>query len=120
MEVEQYKDKTACITEALERLLYNTQEKTPDNTEVLQEIESELQKLRSEIQANYVTIQSKDTELQNYKNVLQSKESEIQRLQSVIQEAAGPAGIVTPSVKERRVREAQFDFKGRVGESPPG
>lgn len=90
VEAEQYKDKTACITEALEKLLCNTQEETQDNIEILQEMEGELQKLQSEIQANYAIIQSKDTELQNYKTVLQNKENEIQRLQSVIQEAPDP------------------------------
>lgn len=90
VEAEQYKDKTTCITEALEKLLNNTQEETQDNSEILQEMKDELQKLQSEIQANYAVIQSKDAELQNYKIVLQNKENEIHRLQSVIQEAPDP------------------------------
>jgi predicted RNase H-like nuclease (RuvC/YqgF family) len=83
VEAEQYKDKTACITEALEKLLSNTQEETQVNKEVLQEMENEIQNLQRVIQAKY-------TELQDYKNVLQDKESEIRRLQSVIQEAPDP------------------------------
>lgn len=83
VEAEQYKDKTACITEALEKLLNNTQEETQGNKEVLQEMENEIQNLQRVIQAKY-------TELQDYRNVLQNKESEIHRLQSVIQEAPDP------------------------------
>lgn len=90
VEAEKYKDKTACITEALEKLLYNTQEETQDNTRVLHEKETEIQKLQTEIQLKYAVIQSSENEIQNYKNVLQNKESEIQRLQSVIREAPDP------------------------------
>lgn len=67
-----YKDKTACITEALEKLLNNTHEETQHYTSVLQE---------------------KETEIQNYKNELQAKYAEIQRLQSVIQEAPNPVEL---------------------------
>jgi hypothetical protein len=68
-----YKDKTTCITEALEKLLDNTQEETRDNTEVLQE---------------------KETEIQNLQNILQAKYAEIQRLQGVIQEAPDQAELI--------------------------
>lgn len=85
-----YKDKTACITEALEKLLCNMQEETQDNTGVLQEKENEIQNLQSEIQSKYAVIQSNENEIQNYKSVLQNKESEIHRLQSVIREAPDP------------------------------
>ncbi len=83
VEAEQYKDKTACITEALEKLFNNTQEEAQDNTEALQEKEIEIQNLQA-------VLQEKSTEIQNYKSVLQEKESEIRRLQSVIQEAPDP------------------------------
>lgn len=83
VEEEKYKDKTACITEALEKLLNNTQEETRENREVLQEMETEIQNLQSVIQA-------KCAELQDYKTILQNKENEIHRLQSVIQEAPDP------------------------------
>jgi Arc/MetJ-type ribon-helix-helix transcriptional regulator len=85
-----YKDKTACITEALEKLLCNMQEETQDNTGVLQEKENEIQNLQSEIQSKYAVIRSNENEIQNYKSVLQNKESEIHRLQSVIREAPDP------------------------------
>lgn len=67
-----YKDKTACITEALEKILNNTQEEPQVNNEVLQ---------------------NKETEIQNYKNELLEKYAEIQRLQSVIQEAPDPVEL---------------------------
>ena len=90
VEEGKYKDKTACITKALEKLLYNTQEETQEDNNVLQNKEAEIQNLQSEIQAKYAVIQNNETEIQNYKNVLQNKESEIQRLQSVIQDAPDP------------------------------
>jgi Arc/MetJ-type ribon-helix-helix transcriptional regulator len=87
VEADKFKDKTTCITEALEKLLYNTQEEMQDNTSVLREMEMEIQKLQTEIQLKYVVTQSSENEIQNYKNVLQNKESEIHRLQNVIREA---------------------------------
>jgi Arc/MetJ-type ribon-helix-helix transcriptional regulator len=67
-----YKDKTACITEALEKLLDNTQEEPQANNEVLQ---------------------NKENEILNYKKELQEKYAEIQRLQSVIQESPDPVEL---------------------------
>ena len=69
VETGRYKDKTACITEALEILLNNTQEETQANNDVLQ---------------------NKKTEIQNLEIALREKYAEIQRLQSVIQEAPDP------------------------------
>jgi chromosome segregation ATPase len=97
VEEGRYKDKTACITEAIDKLLCNTQEEIQDNTDILREKESEIQNLQSVLQTKYTeiqelksVIQSKDAELQNYKSVLQNNENEIRRLQSVIQEAPDP------------------------------
>lgn len=90
VEAGTYKDKTACITEALEKLLDNTQEEAQNSIIVLQEKEHKIQKLQNEIQTKCTEIQNKDTEIQNYKNVLQNKENEIQKLQNVIQEAPDP------------------------------
>lgn len=64
-----YKDKTACITEALEKLLNNTQEETQTDSEVLQSKAAEIQNLETELRKNY---------------------AEIQRLQSVIQGLPDP------------------------------
>ena len=69
VEEEKYKDRTACITEALEKLLNNTEQETSSATEILQ---------------------NKEIEIQNYKNELQEKYTEIQRLQRIIQEAPDP------------------------------
>ena len=69
VEPGRYKAKTACITEALEILLNNTQEETQANNDVLQ---------------------NKKTEIQNLEIALREKYAEIQRLQSVIQEAPDP------------------------------
>jgi len=69
VEAEKYRDKTACITEALEKILHNTQEKTCINNDVLQ---------------------SKENEIQNLESVLREKYAEIQRLHSVIQAAPDP------------------------------
>lgn len=67
-----YKDKTACITEALEKLLHNTQDETQIDNDVLQSKTAEIQNLQSELHKNY---------------------AEIQRLQSVIQELPDPSEL---------------------------
>lgn len=46
VEEEKYKDRTACITEALEKLLNNTEQKTSSATEILQNKEIEIQNYR--------------------------------------------------------------------------
>jgi Arc/MetJ-type ribon-helix-helix transcriptional regulator len=56
VEKGRYKDKTACITEAWEKLLHNTQEEVQENTEVLQEKENEIQNLQSVMQTKYAEI----------------------------------------------------------------
>jgi hypothetical protein len=86
VEAEKYKDKTACITEALEKILYNTDEPTQDNTSVLQDKENEIRKLNNILQAKYA-------EIREIQSVIQSKESEIQRLQGVICEAPDPVEL---------------------------
>jgi peptidoglycan hydrolase CwlO-like protein len=75
VDTERYKDKTACITEALEKLLSNTKQEVQDNTSVLQNKENEIQNFNSVLQEKYAeireiqsVIQSKDSEIQNYKN----------------------------------------------------
>lgn len=73
VEAGKFKDKTACITEALEKLLNNTHQAPLINNEVLQE---------------------KETEIQNYKNELREKYAEITRLQNVIQELPEPGELL--------------------------
>jgi hypothetical protein len=77
VEAEKYKDKTACITEALEKLLYNTQEEALGNTNVLLEKDNEIQNINSVLQRKYA-------EISEIQNVLQNKDSEILRARSEI------------------------------------
>jgi len=105
VEVEKYKDKTACITEALEKLLNNKQEETQDNITFLHDKENEIQKLQYEIQEKNTIIQRIESELQSYKNVIQSKDGEICRLQSVIQKAPGPAELSILQAKYEEIEK---------------
>ncbi len=100
VEAEKYKDKTACITEALEELLSNTGQEAHDDMGALQNKENEIQNLNSILQEKYAeiqkiqsVIQSRDGEIQNYKNVIQEKYAEIQRLQSLVREAPDPSEL---------------------------
>jgi predicted RNase H-like nuclease (RuvC/YqgF family) len=83
VKTNRFKDKTTCITEALEKILSNTEQVTEDNTSVLQEKDNEIQNLQSELRSKYA-------EIQELQKVLQTQEIEIQKLQSVIQEAPNP------------------------------
>lgn len=114
MEAEKYKDKTACITEALEKLLYNTQEETRDCTSILHEKEIEIQIFQTEIRSKYAVIQNGENEIQNYKNVLQNKESEIQRLQSVIREAPGTSEFVRLQARYEELQAHNNTLKGEL------
>jgi len=104
VEAEKYKDKTACITEALEKLLYNTQEEIQDNTSVLLETESEIQKLNNVLQENYA-------EIREIRNVLQSKDGEIQRLQNVIQDAPEPLELAQLRARYEEIEKHNFTLK---------
>jgi chromosome segregation ATPase len=104
VEAEKYKDKTACITKALEKLLYNTQEETQDNKSVLQEKDSEIQKLNNVLQENYA-------EIREIRNVLQSKDSEIQRLQTVIQGAPEPSELAQLHARYEEIEKHNFTLK---------
>lgn len=64
-----YKDKTTCITEALEKILHNTQEEGLITTEILQ---------------------SKETKIQNLESTLQAKYAEIEKLQDILRKAPDP------------------------------
>jgi chromosome segregation ATPase len=83
VKTNRFKDKTTCITEALEKILSNTEQDTQDNTIVLQEKEIEIQNMRSELRSKYAEIQELQT-------ILQTQEIEIQKLQSVIRDAPDP------------------------------
>jgi chromosome segregation ATPase len=104
VEAEKYKDKTACITEALEKLLYNTQEEMQDNTSVLLEKESEIQKLNNVLQENYA-------EIREIRNVLQSKDGEIQRLQNVIQNTPEPLELTQLRARYEEIEKHNFTLK---------
>ena len=107
VEAEKYKDKTACITEALDKLLYNTQEEKQDNTSVLHEREKEIQKLNNVLQEKY-------TEIREIRNVLQVKESEILRLQSVIHEAPDPIELAQLQARYEEIKEHSFTLKAEL------
>jgi Arc/MetJ-type ribon-helix-helix transcriptional regulator len=92
VKTNRFKDKTTCITEALEKLLNNTQQETEDNTIVLQEKAIEIQNLQSELRSKYAEIHELQT-------VLQTQEIEIQKLQSVIRDA--PDHIELAKLHER-------------------
>jgi chromosome segregation ATPase len=90
VKTNRYKDKTECITEALNKLLCNTEQDPQDNTAVIQEKDSEIQNLQSELRSKYAVIQKLQSELQNYKSVIQNHEIEILRLQSVLRDSPDP------------------------------
>jgi predicted RNase H-like nuclease (RuvC/YqgF family) len=64
-----YKDKTTCITEALEKILNNTQQEPLIINEILQ---------------------SKETEIQNLESKLQTKYAKIEKLQDILRKAPDP------------------------------
>ena len=104
VEAEKYKDKTTCITEALEKLLYNTQDETQNNASVLQEEDSEIQKLNNVLQEKYA-------EIREIRNVLQSKDGEIQRLQNVIQDAPEPLDLAQLRARYEEIEKHNFTLK---------
>ena len=57
VEEVKYKDKTTCITEALEKILNNTQQEQLINTKILQSKETEIQNLESKLQTKYAEIE---------------------------------------------------------------
>jgi Arc/MetJ-type ribon-helix-helix transcriptional regulator len=110
----EYKDKTACITESLEKLLYNTREETQNVTSVLREKEHEIQNLQTEIQSKYAVIRSNENEIQNYKSVLQNKESEMQRLQSVIRETPDPLELARLQARYEEIQAHNETLKAEL------
>ena len=66
VEEGKYKDKTTYITEALEKVLNNTQQETLINTEILQSKEIEIQNLESRLQTKYDEIEKLQDVLRNY------------------------------------------------------
>jgi Arc/MetJ-type ribon-helix-helix transcriptional regulator len=107
VEAENYKDKTACITEALEKLLYNTQEGTQGYTSELQAKENEIQNLNNVLQEKYA-------EIREIRNVLQVKDNEILRLQSVIQEAPDPADLAQIRARYEEVEKHNETLKAEL------
>jgi Arc/MetJ-type ribon-helix-helix transcriptional regulator len=57
VEEGKYKDKTTCITEALEKILNNKQQEQLINTKILQSKETEIQNLESKLQTKYAEIE---------------------------------------------------------------
>jgi chromosome segregation ATPase len=110
VEAEKYKDKTACITEALEKLLCNTQEEALGNTSVLLEKDNEIQNLNSVLQRKYA-------EISEIQNVLQNKDSEILRLQRVIQEAPDRAEFARLQAKYEEIKEHNDTLKAELNKA---
>ncbi len=90
VETGKFKDKTTCITEALEKLFNNTQIETKINLEILHD---------------------KEIEIQNLESALLDKYTEITRLHNVIQEAPDPIELAQMRTRSEELEKHNATLK---------